>query len=765
MNLALAAVAAAALSVAPGAGYIYPPVMPAGRATEVQFGGYEFTPDVELHSLDPGVTIERLGPPGDLIVPEPPYWFGQKSMRGAFPIPRELPARITVGKEVSPGITRWQAANAGGASGTAPYLIESGRVVVENRHRADPQTLDSLPVTVAARLGRIAEVDCYNFTAAQNGPVTAELITGRLGSGIHGVIEIRESNGVHVADVVNTDGRDCELTFAAEAGKTYSARVFDVDFRGNQAFVYALRITPGPRVLMTRPNAGRPSQTREIEFIGYGLETNTAQLERVTRKIDFPDQQEPTFPYNLKTPAGSTSVSFRLEDFDELVEPEGNEFSGPIAINGTLDHIGQEDRYTLEMSQGDTWSLAVEARVLGSPLDPVLRVLAPDGSELAKNDDAEGTSDCALEITAATDGPHTIVISDVSSEVGSPLSIYRFVAKRPHTDFSLSIPPSVSFEAGGKASIAVKVARSGGYQGAVALEVKGLPAGITAPTELQIPADKNELNIELTTNADCATTSTYLSIVGVGTIGSRSVKHVSRVLVSRTMQVPVSISWVGRETQHERPRGSTFPAELKINRQDGYNGQIWLMMSSKQSRHRQGIRGPIMKVPEGARRVFYPVFLPEWLETFRTSRLVIFAVAEVVDPQGESHYVLSPSGRLCIIVEGALMKVDGGDAEIEALPGEAFEIPVDVLRRPNFTEDVTLEITVADDVDELFQAAPVVVPTGQTRATVRVETTAAPRLYPEQQLTVRATALQDGKWLAVSETDVTVVFTEKVAAR
>ena len=31
MNLGLVAVAAAALSVAPGAGYIYPPVLPAGR--------------------------------------------------------------------------------------------------------------------------------------------------------------------------------------------------------------------------------------------------------------------------------------------------------------------------------------------------------------------------------------------------------------------------------------------------------------------------------------------------------------------------------------------------------------------------------------------------------------------------------------------------------------------------------------------------------------------------------------------------------------
>ena len=144
---------------------------------------------------------------------------------------------------------------------------------------------------------------------------------------------------------------------------------------------------------------------------------------------------------------------------------------------------------------------------------------------------------------------------------------------------------------------------------------------------------------------------------------------------------------------------------------------------------------------------------------------MVLGMAKLVDVQGKTRYVQAKSGRLCWIVEGALMKVDGRDAEIEVLPGGTFEVAVDILRRPKFTEDVTLQVTAADDVEDLFKAAPVVVPSGERQATIRVETMADPRLYPEQKLTIRATALEDGKWLTVSETAVTVVFDEAGDAR
>ena len=784
MNWVLVALTSATFGTPPGVGYVYPPVVSVGAVTEVQFGGYDWTPDVVLHSLEPRLTIEKLGPPGEFIIPKPPYWFGKKSRSGAIPIPRELPARIHLPPETAPGFVHWQVTNFGGASGCANFLATSGDIVVENRHRDTSQTIESIPVTIGARLGKIAEIDRYQFTASRDGLVTVELIARRIGSNFNGVIEVRSSDGTCLADVADTEGRDCELTFSVKAERTYNIKVFDNDFRGYQAFVYALRLTPGPRVLITRPALGQPGQSRDVQFIGYGLASDAAQIEQITRKVDFPDDPRATFTYRLETPFGSTSIPFVLDEANEIVDPQTAEITSPVVINGVLEDIGGEHRYTLEMTQGDIYRLSVAARVLGSVLDPVLRVLAPDGTEVAKNDDADGSVDCLLEFTAADDGPHTLAIGDISAAEGTPLSFYRLTVEPAQTNFALSMPQTVNFETGDKAALAVQLSRFGGYAGEVTLEIKGLPMGVTAPANLVIPGDQKELKFELTTTEDCAATSSHLQIVGVGNIDGKSVQRVAMagvggnlcprepmkqrvatLLLNRTMKPPLTVGWVGQETQHERPRGSTFPAEIEIKREEGYDGEIWLMMASSQSRHRQGIRGPILKVPAGVEQTLYPVYLPEWLETNRTSRMVVLAMAKVIDAQGINRYVMTPSGRLCMILEGSLMKVDGRNAEIEARPGEYFEVPVDILRRPKFTEDVTLELSVPKDVDDLFRSTPVVVPVGETRATIRVLTTADPRLYPEQPLMIHGRALQDGQWLVSSQTTVTVVFDDKVASR
>ncbi len=544
MSLPLVAIASAVLGqLAPDLGYVYPPVVPAGAATEVQLGGYDFTPDLEAHSLDAGVTIELTGPAGEFLVPPPPYWFGKKGFSGAFPIPREVPARLTVASVAGPAdrsstgtscrIARWQVSNASGPSRCAAFLVDAGAIVLEERRRDHPQTLESLPVTVAARLGRIAEVDRYTFTATRDGPVTADLIARRIGSPFNGVIEVRDEDGVVLDDVADTEGRDCELTFGAAADKSYTVSVFDVDFRGNRAFVYALRITPGPRVLVTRPTSGRRGQSRDVAFIGYGLESGAARLERVTRTVEFPHAAEPEFAYSLETPSGSTSVTLRLDDLDEIVEEETRPddapvaLPGPIAVNGTIAAVGEEDRHALDMVTGEIWSISVEARVLGSPLDPFVRVLAPDGKELARADDGNGSVDCALELTAAADGRHTIVVGELSTRVGTPDAIYRLVVRRSRPDFSLSMPQRVSFVAGAKASIKVQLARAGGYGGEVAVAVMGLPPAVTAPADLRITEGKKDVAIELTAAEDCATTSAYLRVVGVGQIGDRSVARVA----------------------------------------------------------------------------------------------------------------------------------------------------------------------------------------------------------------------------------------------
>ena len=59
---------------APELGYVFPPAVRAGTKTAVQLGGYDFTPDMQFFVHDDRVTLSVLGPPGEFIIPKPPYW-------------------------------------------------------------------------------------------------------------------------------------------------------------------------------------------------------------------------------------------------------------------------------------------------------------------------------------------------------------------------------------------------------------------------------------------------------------------------------------------------------------------------------------------------------------------------------------------------------------------------------------------------------------------------------------------------------------------
>src|SRR3954462_5532244 len=96
LSLSLLAQVQPAVPKAPEAGYIYPPGGKAGTTVNVQLAGFDWTPDLQFFVSDPSVKLELLGPPGPILVPPPPYWFGPKAYVTPLPMPREIPARLTL---------------------------------------------------------------------------------------------------------------------------------------------------------------------------------------------------------------------------------------------------------------------------------------------------------------------------------------------------------------------------------------------------------------------------------------------------------------------------------------------------------------------------------------------------------------------------------------------------------------------------------------------------------------------------------------------
>lgn len=775
--------APASAQLAPEVGYVFPPGGKAGTVVAVHLGGAEWTPDMQFFVHDTRVKLEVLGPPGDLLIPPPPYWYGAKGKLPSLPLLRELPARFTLPADLPPGPIRWQAANANGATSTGTFVVGTGVELVEDEKRKVPQALGPLPVTVSGRLLKNEEVDRYRITTAKAGPVTCSLTARGLGSNFNGVIEVYDAQGKLVAEDVDTEGQDAALTFVAAAGAEYTVAVRDIDHAGDRSYTYRLMVRSGPQVLVAVPPVGKRGESRDVEFVGVGIATRNAAVESLTRKVSFPAGDAASFAYQLETPWGSVPHVFPLSDLPETVAASGTQptpLTLPAAVTGKLATRTAEARYSIAGKKGDRWSIAAGARRYGSPLDVMVRVVNADGKELARNDDLPGTTDAGLEFTVPADGTYQLIVADAAGAGGNPTSLYRLTVRVPADDFTLSVPAQkISALLGQKTNLAVKAVRTGSFKGPISLTITGLPAGVTAPPMLVIPADKPDLAIPLDVAADAATTAALVTVTGTADVGGKPVTRsvtapaggnltprspeetqTATLMLAITMKPRVKGAPVDKDTGRKVPRGSTHPADVTLARLEGYTGEIVLRQAARQSYQVQGITGRDLVVPPTATAAAFPCFMPEWLETSRTSRMGISSVVKVADPKGNVRHLVAPiDGFVTMTMEGALLKLSHTEEELTAKPGETITVRIRLARSPKLTEPVKLELLPSEEWGDAAKFEPMIVTASQAEVEVRITTRPDPgRLTGEQVFTIRGTAVQPGNLLVVSETPIRVTL-------
>ncbi len=744
----------------------------AGTTVDVVLGGYDWTPDVELFVHDPRLGLELTGTPGPVIVPEPPYWFEKKARRAPFPMPRETAAKLTIPSDAKPGVYRWQAANANGATATGRFIVSQNPEIREEADRPGAQELASLPVIVSGQIVKIEEVDRYRFIASQDGPITLALVAAAIGSPLTAGVEVRDASERLVAEATDTDANDLRVTFPAQADQAYVVSLYDLDFRGDRSFVYRLSFTPGPQIVTTIPAAGQRGETRDVEFIGYGVATGGGKLESFTRTVTFPNEPTDSFTMQLETPFGhSDPVALSLSDIPESVEPQrqgdvASPLAVPSGVTGILDERYVTDRYVAQGTKGEIWAIDLQAKAIGSKLDVSLSVLDEQGKELKQVDDLPGTTDAGMEFVVPADGSYTFVVSDSSGRSGDRDATYRLAVRSAEALFTLSGPEFVNLELGGKTSLAIKTIRTGGFNEPINLRVDGLPEGVSVSGETIIAAGKNDAKIELSIGADVGTAAAMLRVSGSAVISEREIaKQLDPILLAVTMKPPFSVDAEGQDDVTKWPRGTTFPGPVLIQRREGFTGEIVLEMAAKQGRHRQGICGPELIVPPGVERVLYPVFLPEWLETTRTSRMVVNGVAQVADPKGRVRYLSTKlQTRIGFLPTGALLKISCDVPELEVAAGQPFTIPLTIDRAKGLIEPARIELLDTRESQGLLGAEDLTAAVDQSHMSLTVTPLVATGFVGERKITIRATVLQNGQYPVVSETQVLIAFGDTTTA-
>ncbi len=786
MRALLAAVSLLALAPsvlaqkAPEVGYIYPPAGNAGTTVNVVLGVYDATPDMQFFVHDPRVKLEASGPPGELLLPPPPYWFGQKAFNPALPVPREVTAKLTIPAGFPPGPIRWQVANASGISAAGTFIVGDETEIAKDERAKETQKLGALPVTVHGRLIKIEETDRYQFRVPKAGPVTIDLMARRLGANFLAVVEVRDGTGKLVADAVDSEGRDTSLTFTANATADYTVSVRDIDYRGHRSYVYRLTVTAGPKVLAAIPAAGKRGETRPVEFVGTGVATGAPKLESVTKAVAFPAAPVTHFAYKLQTPHGDAApFTLLVSDLAEKVEAADRALTLPAAITGTFSATEGEKVYTLAGKKGDVWDITVQAQALGSPLDMTLAVRGPDGKELARNDDLPGTTDAGVLFTVPADGTYSLAVGEQSGKSRDRASVYRLVVQKPAAGFTLRTVQRLTLKPGAKAvDLVVTATRTGGFKEPITLQITGLPAGFTTAGPLVIPGDKLALNIPIALAADAAITTAPIRVTGTATIDGKAAERVAlapapgnlataspeelltpAIMLGGVLPAPFKITPVEKDGGRRIPRGAEHPAEIIVERTAPFAGEFVLQMAAQQSRHKQGIRGGDVVVPAGATRAIYPVFMPEWLETARTSRMALIGVAKVPDPKGNMRYVVvAMNGQITMSIEGALLKVSVDAAERVVKPGQALVVPVRLAVVPTLQDAVTVELIAPDALAGKVTAAPVKAEAGKSEQTLTLTAKTPADATGVHTFKVRASAKRDGKYVVLSEAEFDVEF-------
>jgi hypothetical protein len=397
-----------------------------------------------------------------------------------------------------------------GASPPRPFLVGTLPETVEQEPNEEPaksQKIERLPVVVNGRLGKRGDVDTFEVELKKGQTLVAALEgQRRLGAPMDGVVQVVSADGFVLEQVDDSPDLDPLLRYTATADGRYHVRVFafpstpdsSIALAGGAAFVYRLTLTTAGYLEQAMPLAIESGRRPTVSAIGSNIPADLGNL-----------CVEPTAGEDrarIWHPRIAGDLLLSIVNHPCLVEneagPGGQSRSVPVPsfVSGRIERDDDQDRFRVTLKKGEACRFRVEARALGSPLDPILRVASPGGEILVEQDDTTGR-DAEINFTAPRDGAFDVVVSELNGQ-GGPSSVYLLALTHPEPDFTLELTEDrISIAPGKPTEVTVKVSRRDGFSFPVAIEPAGLPPGVTARPATSEPKGDSASTVRLTLEA------------------------------------------------------------------------------------------------------------------------------------------------------------------------------------------------------------------------------------------------------------------------
>jgi hypothetical protein len=710
----------------PVASYIFPAGGQRGKAVKVRVGGLYLYERCNWELLGPGLNTSKH------LVRTPTRWFEGPMLplpasQQAEDYPADLAGEVVIAKDAPLGLRRGRVWTSEGAHSGLAFMVGDLPEIVEEETDGDPLPVEvTLPVTINGRIFPREDVDVWSFQAKKGQVITCEVHAARLGSPLDSRLVVRGPDGKVIAE--NDDGRgtDSLLHFRVPAEGKYQVHIHDSQRGGSQRHVYRLTITADPHVTHIFPLGGRQGTRVRFHLGGANVSREPIALalaanEKGVRMHSFTISGKKT-----------NEVPLDIDDLPEVLEP--GPVKPPCVLNGRITRPGAVDTWTFDARKGERWQLKMRAALLGSPLLGVIEVLQ-DGKVLAQ---ATGKHDPELIFTVPRDGPCTIRVREHFRTRGGPDFAYRLRVMAPAPDFRLDLATSThTVVRGQKANLRIPIVRTGGFTGPITLTARDLPADVPAAS-VTAGAGQPFIDLPFSAAATAAIGTSRIQVVGTGKIGDQTVTHsVADILLAVALRAPFKA--VGSYDLRLAPRGTVFRKRFKIER-NGYTGPLEVCLADRQARHLQGVTGPRLTIPADASEFEYPVTLPPWMETGRTSRACVMVIGKIME--GGVEHVVSYSSQaqndqIIAVVETGRVGLETGRASLAAKPGGTAALPVSIRRGKGLSGAVKVELIVPDHIRGV-SARPLTLAAGATAGTLTVEFASRPGPF-NQPVVVRAT--------------------------
>ena len=198
----------------------------------------------------------------------------------------------------------------------------------------------------------------------------------------------------------------------------------------------------------------------------------------------------------LMLPVEPHPTLVEVEPTDPAAVPQ--ELAVPSSVTGVISHAGDVDVFALKLTAKQQIVVRTDARTAGSPIDPVLRIMKPDGTLIQELDDgAKGDVDPDLSFTAPADGEYRLSITD-RFNAGGPRFVYRITTLPSQPDFDLRVAAeSFVLKDDAPLEIPVTIERLRGFANDIAINVVGLPDKVTAEPVISAKTGDSAKSIKL----------------------------------------------------------------------------------------------------------------------------------------------------------------------------------------------------------------------------------------------------------------------------